>query len=160
MSLLQEIAVRVAVGAVALPIVGVLVWLGGPWSAGLFATGGAIAAYEYYRLTELRATGVRWLGILASTALPTLPWAVPVNWPEAALGVLMTTSVASWTCLLFRGPRGDAPERAGLVVGGVMFASSGLLALAVLRARPDGAAWSAVHAIPVSYTHLTLPTSD
>lgn len=143
MSLLEESLVRIAVGAIALPIVGVLLWLGGAWSAALFATGGAIAAYEYYRLTELRAAGVRWIGIIAATALPALAWAAPATWPEAALGVLMATSVASWMWLLFRGPRGDAPVRAGLVVGGVVFVSSGLVALAVLRARPDGMAWSA-----------------
>src|SRR5678816_453911 len=51
----RELGVRVAVAAVALPIVGTALWLGDGYAAALFALAGAIAAYEYYRLTPLRA---------------------------------------------------------------------------------------------------------
>ena len=128
---------------VALPIVGALLWLGGPWSAALFATGGAIAAYEYYRMTELRDGWLRWIGIAAAAVLPALPWAAGERWPAAVLAVVAVGSMATWTAVLFRGPRGDAPTRAGLLVGGLLFVAVGLVALAALRARPDGLSWSA-----------------
>ncbi|MGE5187220.1 MAG: phosphatidate cytidylyltransferase, partial [Acidobacteriota bacterium] len=52
------------------------------------------------------------------------------------------TSIATWTLLLARGPRADAPTRAGHVLAGVAFVASGLVALAALRARPEGLAWA------------------
>jgi len=143
MKVLQEIAVRVAVAAVALPIVGMLLWRGELWCAGLFSVAGAIAAYEYYRLTEVRAAHVRWVGIATAAALPALPLAFPAHWPVVALAVVGTCSAITWTVLLIRGPRLDAMTWAGLVIGGVVYISTGLVSLAVLRSRPDGLAWSA-----------------
>ncbi|HEU4729554.1 MAG TPA: phosphatidate cytidylyltransferase [Kofleriaceae bacterium] len=143
MSLWHELVRRVAVGAVGLPIVGALLWLGGAWSAALFAAGGAIAAYEYYRMTVLRDAPVRWIGVVALAVLPALPWAVGDRWPEAAVGVVAASSIAAWTALLVRGPRSDAPARAGLLVGGLVYIATGVVALAALRARPDGLSWSA-----------------
>jgi len=144
MKLLQEIVVRVAVAAAALPIVGTLLWRGELWCAVLFAVAGGIAAYEYYRLTELRAAHVRWVGIAAATALPALPLALPAHWPHAALAIVGASSALTWTVLLISGPRREAMKWAGLVIGGVVYISTGLVSLAVLRARPDGLAWSAV----------------
>ena len=143
MKLPQELAVRAAVAVAVLPIVGTLLWRGDRWCAVLFAVAGAIAAYEYYRLTELRAARVRWVGITAATALPALPLAVPACWPRVALAVIATSSVITWTVLLLRGPRREAMTWAGLVIGGVVYLSTGLVSLAVLRARPDGLTWSA-----------------
>lgn len=138
-----ELVARTAVAVVALPIVGALLWLGGPWSAVLFATGAAIAAYEYYRMTELRDAAVRWIGIASAGVLPALPWAAGARWPGAAVAVVTACSIAAWVSLLLWGPRRDAPTRAGVLVGGLVFVAAGLVALAALRARPDGLSWSA-----------------
>jgi phosphatidate cytidylyltransferase len=143
MKLPQESLVRAAVAAAALPVVGMVLWRGALWCAGLFAVAGAIAAYEYYRLTELKAARVRWVGIAAAAAVPALPLALPAHSPDAALAVVGGSSLITWTVLLIRGPRRDATRWAGLVIGGIVYISTGLGCLAVLRAHRDGVAWSA-----------------
>jgi phosphatidate cytidylyltransferase len=143
MKLQREIVVRVGVAAVALPIVGAILWRGGRWCAGMFALAGALASHEYYRMTELREAPLRWIGVAATAMLPVLPLAMPVTWPAVALGILATSSVTAWTMVLIRKPRLDAPRRSGLLVGGVVYIATGLVSLATLRARPDGLFWSA-----------------
>jgi len=143
-TLARELAVRVAVAVVAIPIVGVLLWLGDGYAAALLASGGAIAAYEYYRLTPLRGASVRWIGIAATAGLCGLPLVAPDNWASIALVILVMASMATWTLLLAYGPRLEAPAHAGHLLAGLAFVAGGLVALAVLRARPDGLAWSAI----------------
>ena len=73
MPLRREIVVRVAVAVVALPIVGTLLVFACHGPAALFATGAAVASYEYYRLTPLRGSALRRPAISAAAALPALP---------------------------------------------------------------------------------------
>ena len=143
MRLRREIVVRVAVAVVALPIVGTLLVVAPHGPAALFGAAGAVAAYEYYRLTPLRGTAIRWPAICAAAALPALPLEVSASWPAVALAIVAAVSAITWIALLLFGPRGDAPLRAGHVLGGLAFVGTGLVALAALRARPDGLAWSA-----------------
>jgi len=143
MKLHQEIAVRVVVAAAALPIVGTLLWCGALWSAGLLAVAAGIAAYEYYRMTELRHAWIRWVAIAAATVLPALPFAMPTVWPDVALGFLATASLIAWAALVIGGPRPDVVRWTGIIVGGVVYIATGLVSLAALRVRPDGLAWSA-----------------
>lgn len=145
----RELLVRAAVGMVALPVVGWLLWLGRGWSAALFSLAGIIAAYELYRLTPLRAWNARWIGIVAVGSLPMLPWIVPELWPEVALALVAGTSMATWISLLLFGPRGDAPTYAGHAIAGFVFVSTGLTALAVLRMHQDGFEWAATVLIVV-----------
>jgi hypothetical protein len=137
MKLHHEIVVRVSVATVALPIVAALLWRGECACAAMFGLAAGIAAYEYYRLTDVRHARVRWLGIAAAVALPTLPLVIVDAWPAAALGILATTSMSVWTVLLIRGPRPEVARWTGLVAGGVLYIATGLASLAVLRARPE-----------------------
>lgn len=140
----HELAVRVAVAAVALPVVGTVLWLGAGYAAALFALAGAVAAYEYDRLTPLRAARVRWIGILATAALCGLPLLAPDDWPSIVLAIVVVASMATWTVLLVCGPRPEAPSHAGHQLASIAFVAGGLGALAVLRARPDGLAWTTI----------------
>lgn len=140
----HELGRRAAVGAVALPIVALLLWLGGGASALLFALGGAIATFEYYRLTPARDANVRWIGIVAGGVLPAVPLVVHAAWSAVVLAIVATTSVVTWASMLVFGPREEAPGRAGHVLAGIVFVASGLVALAVLRARTDGLAWATI----------------
>ena len=140
----RELVERAAVGAVALPIVGGLLWLGGAYAAALFALAAAIGAYEYYRLTPLRGRDARWLGIVATAVLPALPLIARDTWPSIALAIVAAVSAATWALLLVRGPRREAPACVGHVLAGMAFVASGLVALAELRAGADGLAWSAI----------------
>jgi len=63
MRLHHEIVVRVAVAAAATPIVGGLLWRGERACAAMVGLAAGIAAYEYYRLTDVRHARVRWVGI-------------------------------------------------------------------------------------------------
>ncbi len=140
----RELAVRAAIAAVVLPIVGTVLWLGNGYAAGMLALAGAIAAYEYYRLTPLRAASVRWIGIVATVGLCGLPLVAPDTWASIALPIVAVTSMATWAFLLAYGPRHEAPAHAGHLFAGIAFVARGVIALAVLRARPDGLGWSTI----------------
>ncbi|HET9992986.1 MAG TPA: phosphatidate cytidylyltransferase, partial [Kofleriaceae bacterium] len=76
--------------------------------------------------------------------LAALPLVAIGTWRDTALGIVAATSIATWTVLLACGPRADAPARAGHLLAGLAFVAGGLVALAALRARPDGLAWAAL----------------
>jgi phosphatidate cytidylyltransferase len=139
-----EVGKRVGVAVLVLPPVGWLIWRGGPWSAGLFGLGAAIAAWEYYRLALGPRDPAAWIGVATAAVLPLLPWAARGGDVGAALFVcLAAASMLAWGYHLARGPRAEAPVRVGHLLAGLLFSSVGLVALSALRMRPDGVAWTA-----------------
>lgn len=140
--ILREVGRRAAVAAVAVPVVGTLLWLGGVYSAVLLATAAVIGTYEYYRLTPVPRSALTWLGAVGIAVIVASPIVFGSKWPQIAIVALAVTSTVAWTVVLATGPRVEAPARVGHVLAGLVFVGSGLTALAMLRARPDGLAWS------------------
>jgi phosphatidate cytidylyltransferase len=139
----SELGKRIAVAVVLLPLVAVLVWQGGLWSAGLFGVAAGLATREYLRLA-VPASGLGgWLTAAAAAAVPLLPTIAPGQALPAAYAVTMGLSVVLWTYHLLRGPRPDAPTRIGHMLAAVVFIAGGLFALACLRAGADGFGWTA-----------------
>jgi phosphatidate cytidylyltransferase len=136
-----DLAKRAAVAVVGAPVVAWAVWLGGIWSALLFAAAAALAAAEYYRLTLAGRRGLAALGVVASGALPLLPALAPARAAALALATLTATAMSGWSSQVLGADRGDAPTRVGHLLAGVLFASAGLFALSCLRMLPQGASW-------------------
>lgn len=137
----SELVARILTAAIGLPIVGVAVWHGGATWAVLLAAASAIATDEYVRLVEPRVRGVRALAIAASA---TLPWIAVESGADALANVclaLLLVHALAWM-LHLRGPDNAAAEHGvGSLLAGVLLPAGGLVALAVLRGRPEGLDW-------------------
>ncbi len=132
---------RIATASLALPVVGAALWFGAPASSLLFASAGAMAAVEYYRIVFGRLPRDAYVGVAATAALPLLPGLLGhEGGAAAAFWILAAASVAAWTLQVARGVTAGATERVGHVMAGMLFAGPGLLALALLREGVDGRA--------------------
>jgi phosphatidate cytidylyltransferase len=141
----SDLGKRVAVAALGIPIVAWIVAGDRKASAALIAAAAVIGCWEYYRLVFGVMPSSGWVGLLAAALLPLIPaFVAPDRAGLLLFGGLGATSMLTWTLELFGGRRADAPERAGHVLGGLLFCSVGLVALSALRAGRDGAAWTAV----------------
>lgn len=136
----SELAKRVAVAAVGIPLVVVALYFG-RWAMGpvlaLFCAG---AALEFYRLAEAR--GVRALrapGALAAaglvlipTALPTMGLAAPFLWTWTVLFVLFVAAAAIWA----RGPAGQPLAATSVTVVGALVPGAAMGFAIFLRHLP------------------------
>jgi phosphatidate cytidylyltransferase len=139
----EETLQRIVVAIVALPITFGALWLGGAWSAALFALAAGQAVHEYYRIVFPEPSRASLLGTLCVIGLPLLPWLAPQAVATAALGLVTATSMLLWVDHVLDGPRPSAPTRIGHAMAGMLFVGPGMLALSALRAAPDGFFWSA-----------------
>ena len=134
----RNVLLRVATAAVLLPPVCAVIYIGGPGAAALIALAGAIAVAEVYRMAAVPMSPDGALGIIVTAALPLLP---TLSGPDAAtwaFWMLVGLSMALWVLQLARGAIREAPGRVGHVLAGALFVGGGVLALATLRARPEG----------------------
>ncbi len=131
----------VTVGIVVPPAVALL-WAGGAFSAALFCAASGIAAYEFLRMSLPERAPEAWPGVLAAAVLPALPFFAPARAAEIALGIVTGASIFAWGWYVVRGEIERAPERAMAIVGGVVFCGLAIYWLGVIRARPDGFAWT------------------
>ncbi len=145
-----ELARRVAVAVLGLPLAFWAIGAGRRSSAALLAVAGAIGCWEYQRLVAGRLSTSGVLAVAAGAVLPAVPLLVPHDMVGSALFVSVgALSIALWTVNLFRGPRDVAPAAIGHAVAGTLFASVGLVAMATLRASSGGSAWATVVLIAV-----------
>ncbi len=123
---------RIAVGAVGLPVVLGLVWLGGWWLFTLAAVVGLLALHEYYAMTRpLRPIVIAGYAGLILTLLAAqaggFPWIA---------GGLFTTVALSFLLKGLAETRQSATVAVGGTVLGVAWIGLGLVALMFLRGLP------------------------
>lgn len=150
----RNLLVRLVTSLALLPLVLFLLYRGGYWTAGLLAVAAAICASEYYLITQKSLSPMAWLGMACAAAVPVL-----VTWrPEvgAAAGFWMVGGyfLATWIFHLLRGPLTEAPNASAHLVTGLLYASTGLGALAGLRGTPNGMEW-VVCALTVTWLNDT-----
>jgi phosphatidate cytidylyltransferase len=124
---------RLVVGAVGLPLVLGMVWLGGWWLFFLAAIAGLIALHEFYSMTRpLRPIVIAgYLGLIL-----TLVAAQAGGFPWIA-GGLATTFALAFVLKGFAETRQSATVAVGGTVLGVAWIGLGLVFLMMLRALPD-----------------------
>ena len=151
----KNLVQRIAVAAIAIPLVVGIIWLGGWTLAAMLAVLGVLGAREIYDIA--RRQGIEPLertGWLAAAAIPLLAyWAKgsETHWAEPALylGVI-------WLMLLLtlamarRGPTGRPLASVSITMFGCLYASGMLAFLIGIRHG------SAAAARPVTYVFLTL----
>ena len=151
----QNLVQRIAVSAVAIPLVIGIIWLGGWWLAATLALLGVLGAREIYDFG--RRQGVEALertGWLAAAAIPLLAyWAKgsETRWAEPALylgaiWLMLTLAIA----MARRGPTRRPLTSVSITLFGCLYASGMLAFLIAIRHASDAAIR------PVAYVLLTL----
>src|SRR5690554_2900123 len=140
----KNLIVRIASALLLLPLVLVLIVLGGPAFTVLVAAAAAVVAGEIYGIVGLRlGHPAAVLGLLGAAALVLLAGDLPANWPAVA-GVLAFSPIATFSLLTLKPPQGDlrrAALSAAWVTASIPYA--GLLgSLIAIRALPEGFAWT------------------
>ncbi len=146
---------RLLSALVALPVVLFLIYLGGWASAGLFAFGAALCAFEYGRMTLKE----RSLPVLAVAALAGAMPLVPAWRPELVYAAVTTTTAvvlfaaSAWN--LVASPLEQASARTAHLLTGFFYGQIGLTALSVTRLMPDGG-WWVVAALVITWGNDTM----
>ncbi len=151
----QNLVQRIAVSAVAIPLVIGIIWLGGWWLAATLALLGVLGAREIYDFG--RRQGIEALertGWLAAAAIPLLAyWAKgsETRWAEPALylgaiWLMLTLTIA----MARRGPTRRPLTSVSITLFGCLYASGMLAFLIAIRHASDAAIR------PVAYVLLTL----
>lgn len=128
---MNEFPKRLLVAIVLIPIVLVCVWCGGPALVTLLALASGLAAWEFYRLAEVRgARPLSAMGVAISAIIPVLVharylgfWVPPVS-VVALLVPLLLTAV-----LFARGSDGGPMAAVGITLAGIVY-TGGMLSFA------------------------------
>ncbi len=140
MSSRGELASRLVVAAVGIPLA-VLVIYWGVWPlAVVLAVAGALGAREYYSLRPDETVAFRWLGATLAAALPLiaafqLDYRFFAAWAFAL--VLGTALLASALSLWFRWPDGRPLDAASRTIMGALYTGGALSFWVLLRALPE-----------------------
>ncbi len=135
---MSELAKRIAFSLIAAPVVVLAVWYGAATLAAFLAITAAVAAWEFYRLSQACGSTPMWMhGVIGSALIPLFVhaqyldlWVPPVS--VLLLFVLELLSVA----LLWRGGRGKPLEVVGITLLGIFY-TGGMLSYAyALRYHP------------------------
>lgn len=135
---MSELTKRIAFSLIAAPVVVLAVWYGGATLAAFLAITAAVAAWEFYRLSQACGSTPMWMhGVIGSALIPLFVhaqylglWVPPVS--VLLLFVLELLSVA----LLWRGGRGKPLEVVGITLLGIFY-TGGMLSYAyALRYHP------------------------
>ncbi|MFA6166427.1 MAG: phosphatidate cytidylyltransferase [Gemmatimonadaceae bacterium] len=156
---MSEFPKRLLVAIVLIPIVVSCVWFGGPALVTLLALASGLAAWEFYRLAEVRgARPLSGVGIVASVLIPVVVharflgfWVPPVS--VVALLVPLLLTVALFT----RGSDGGPMAAVGTTLAGIVY-TGGMLSFAyALRYHEfvvDARGGTALVLLPVVVTWL------
>jgi phosphatidate cytidylyltransferase len=138
----RNLTVRVLTAAALVPPVLWLIYVGGMWSAAMFALVSAACASEYYLIVFKRPTIVGGVAIGAALVMPLLPVLAPsIAW-ALAFYVVGLMFLFAWIFHLIRGPLAEAPTHAAHALTAVIFGGLGMTAVSALRVMPGrGLAW-------------------
>jgi len=137
----RNLLVRIASAVVLLPVVLLLLGLGGWWCAVLVAFAAAVCALEYERITVHEVGPAQLLAVVGAGAIPLAAAWRPDTFAGIGFWILGGVCFAAWMEALVGTPRGDAPTRAAHAVTGCLYGGLGLAPIAALRIRPDGLQW-------------------
>jgi len=133
---------RIAVGLVGIPIMVLVIYVGG-WLLGAFmALAAALAAYEYFLLRKNTTKGLSGLGVTLSAALPLIAMLYPTyhEFVQLGFGLVLFGSVTSLIMVMWhRWPEGSPIESAAVTIMGVLYTGGTLSFWVFLRALPEEA---------------------
>lgn len=151
----RNLLLRAVSALVLLPIVLLLVALGGPWSTGLLSVAAAAGTGEYYAITLKRLSPAAWVGVVVAGVLPFLPLRGASRTGEAAFWLVAGFLIFTWVYHLLRATeRHEAPTKVGHLLTGLLYGSVGMTAMSALRLLPRGMEW-AIAAMVITWANDT-----
>jgi len=144
---MSELATRVAVAALAIPVVLGLVYLGGWFFAAPLALFAALGALELYRMAAAgKARPLAPLGAVVAAGLVAIAtWATTFDafapWALVTLAGLATTTV--FAAVALRGPEEGPLGAVAVTLFGAVYTGLSLATVPLLRALPEARGWSA-----------------
>lgn len=151
----RNLLLRAVSALLLLPVVLLLVGLGGPYSAGLLGVAAAAGTSEYYSITLRRLSPAAWVGIVVAGVLPFLPLRDPSRTGEAAFWLVAGFMIFAMVYHLLRGAeRQDAPTKVGHLLTGLLYGSVGMTAVSAVRLMPNGMEW-AIAAMVITWANDT-----
>jgi phosphatidate cytidylyltransferase len=157
---MSELAKRVIVAIVAIPLVALVVWAGGVYLALFLAVLGALGAWELLRLAE--RAGVRGLygpAMVTAALLPIGTHAIASGWMlrPAAIGATLLVAIVALT-VFERSPEQRPLEASAVTVFGALYCSGSLALAYLLREHQwavGKAAGSALLFFPIALTWIS-----
>jgi len=137
----RNLLVRIATAVVLLPLVVLLLGLGGWWCAVLVAFAAGVCALEYERITVRELGPGQILAVVGAAAIPLAAAWNPDRFAGVGFWILGGVCFVAWTEALTGPPRPDGPTGAAHAVTGCLYGGLGLAPIAALRMRPDGLQW-------------------
>jgi phosphatidate cytidylyltransferase len=138
----KNLVIRIISALILLPLVVLLVYLGGLYSVVLMGLAAAACAGEYYAITLKKLSPAAWVGMAMAGLLPFLPLSNGESTGQGAFWVVAFFLFFAFTYHLLRGPLQEAPVMVSHLVTGLIYGSVGLTALSALRLRPEeGLGW-------------------
>ncbi len=139
----KNVVLRIISAVVALPVVLCLVYVGGIYFALLLGFAAAVGTSEYYRMTGGKITPAGVAGIVGAFCMPLFPVALPQDAGDLCFWWVGGFFGFFFVYHLFRDTK-DAPTKVAHHTVGMIYAATGMVALAFVRIRPDGAWWCVV----------------
>ncbi len=124
-----------------LPLVIILVYLGGLPCALLLGGAAAVCTGEYYSITLKKLSPAAWVGMAVSCLLPFLPLYAPARAGDASFWGAAFFLIFAWTYHLIRGPLSEGNVQVAHLLTGFLYGTVGLTAVANLRLMEHGLAW-------------------
>ena len=137
----RNLLVRIATAVVLLPLVVLLLGLGGWWCAVLVAFAAGVCALEYERITVRELGPGQILAVVGAAAIPLAAAWNPDRFAGVGFWILGGVCFVAWTEALTGPPHPDGPTGAAHAVTGCLYGGLGLAPIAALRMRPDGLQW-------------------
>lgn len=136
----RELASRLAVAVIGIPVAVFIIYRGG-WPLGIFLAGiGALGAREYYKMAPDKTVAFGWLGTALAAALPLVAALQPeyrAFGPRAfalVLGAgLLTLALSLW----FRWPNGRPMDASSRTIMGALYTGGTLSFWVLLRGLPE-----------------------
>ncbi|MDQ3266945.1 MAG: phosphatidate cytidylyltransferase [Myxococcota bacterium] len=138
----KNLVLRIVTALLALPILLYLIYLGGYPVACLFAFAAGATAYEYYSITLGKLSVPGWAGVVGAAAMPLLPVSIPQHAGDLAFWWIVTFFVFFFAWHLIKDASKEAPTRIAHHVTGMVYGTSGMMALAFISMRPSAGWWT------------------
>lgn len=140
----RNLLIRIVTAVVMLPILIYLIYLGGYPLACLFAFAAAACVYEYYTITMGNLTAPGYIGVAGAAAMPFLPRVIPQHAGDLCFWWIVTFFVFFFAWHLIKDATKEAPTRIAHHVTGMVYGTSGMVALAFISIRPNAGWWTFV----------------
>ena len=146
-----ELASRLIVAAIGIPMAVMIIYWGGWYLGVLMAAASGLSASEYYAMAATRGSRpLRWLGISVAVVLPIVATAHPNyhDFAQVALSLIVAATLLALALVLWRRwPEGQPLTAAATTIGGALYTGGTLSFWVLLRALPEqsSAAATAYH---------------